>query len=98
MEIVIILLSVYLLSQIFLIIQNKKIMATQEEITQALTDLTAVVVKVGEETKATLQKVADLETALASQADVSPALQSAFDALKEQVGIVDALVLDAPAA
>ena len=86
---------IILLIQIFLIIQNKKAMATQEEITQALTDLTATVAKIGDETKATLQKVADLETALAGQASVSPELQAAFDALKDQVGIVDALVPDA---
>lgn len=77
--------------------QINSIMSTQTEIAQALTDLTAQVVKIGAESTATLQKVADLEAALANQDNVSPALQSAFDALKAQVQTVDDLIPDAPA-
>lgn len=71
------------------------IMTTQAELTQGLTDLTAQVVKIGTETTTLVQKVADLETVLASQQDVSPELQAAFDALKAQVTVVDGLVPDA---
>lgn len=82
----------------FLHINTKleKIMSTQAEIAQALTDLGVQVAKVGEESKATLQKVADLEAELAKNPDVSPALQAAFDGLKTQVQKVDDLIPDAP--
>jgi len=69
-------------------------MATQQELAAALTEVTATIQKIGEETKATLQKVTDLENALANAGSVAPEVQAAFDALKEQVGIVDALVPD----
>lgn len=74
------------------------LMTTQAELTQGLTDLTAQVAKIGTETATLVQKVADLETVLASQQDVAPELQAAFDALKAQVTVVDGLVPDAPAA
>lgn len=72
-------------------------MSTQAEIAQGLTTLTAQVAKVGAESTKTLQKVTDLEAALANQDNVSPELQSAFDALKAQVQAVDDLIPDVPA-
>lgn len=74
-------------------------MATQAELAQSLTDLTVQVNKIGEESKATLQKVTDLETALANAATagqtVAPEVQAAFDALKASVQAVDDLVPNA---
>lgn len=75
----------------------KQIMATQQELVQQLTDLTANVTKIGAETTTLIQKVTDLEAALAGQANVTPELQAAFDALKAQVVAVDELVPDQPA-
>lgn len=75
-----------------------KIMSTQQEIADGLAGLTSQVAKIGEESKVTLQKVIDLEAALANQDNVSPALQTAFDALKAQVTVVDELIPDAPTA
>lgn len=74
----------------------EKIMQSQEEMAIEMTAIAAQVAKIGEESKATLQKVADLEAVLATQGGVTPALQTAFDALKSQVLIVDNLIPDAP--
>lgn len=74
----------------------EKIMGTQDEMAIEMAAVTAQIAKIGEESKTTLQKVADLEAALATQGGVTPALQAAFDALKSQVVIVDALIPDAP--
>lgn len=76
--------------------QLKEIMAKQSDLAQEMATITAQVAKIGEESKATLQKVADLEAALASQDNVTPELQAAFDALKSQVTVVDDLIPDAP--
>lgn len=76
----------------------KNIMATQQEIAQQLTTLTAQIVKIGTETSITLQKVADLEAALGNQEGVTPELQAAFDALKLSIQNVDDLIPDAPTA
>lgn len=82
-----------------LIIQKlNSISMTQEELAQGLADVTAQVAKIGVESKTTLQKVSDLEAALAGQDNVSPAVQTAFEALKAQVQVVDDLIPDAPAA
>lgn len=74
----------------------EKIMATQDEMAIEMATITAQIAKIGEESKATLQKVADLEAVLATQGGVTPALQTAFDALKSQVTVVDNLIPDAP--
>lgn len=84
-----------LLILLFIYLNTKTIMATQAELAAALAEVTATVAKIGTETTATLAKVAELETALANAGTVSPEVQAAFDALKEQVGIVDGLVPDA---
>lgn len=66
------------------------------ELAQGLTDVSAHVTKIGAETSATLQKVADLEAALANQGGISPEVEAAFNALKTQVQVVDDLIQDAP--
>lgn len=70
------------------------IMDTQKDIAQGINTLTTQVGKIGAESTKTLQKVTDLEAALANQDNVSPELQSAFDALKAQVQTVDDLIPD----
>lgn len=75
--------------------QNKKIMSTQAEIAEQLNQTTDQLQKIGNESAATLQKVKELEEALANQSNVTPELQAAFDALKAQVQTVDDLVPDA---
>lgn len=75
----------------------RMIVMTQQELADGLNTLKAQVVKIGEESGKTLQKVTDLETALANAGQVSPEVQSAFDALKAQVQVVDDLIPDAPA-
>lgn len=78
---------------------QKIIMSSQAEIAQGITALSEQVKKIGEESKTTLQKVADLEAALSNQENVTPELQAAFDSLKQQVQAVDDLIPDAaPAA
>jgi hypothetical protein len=74
------------------------IVTTQAELAADLTAVKDQITKIGAETTATLQKVADLETALGNAGNVSPEVQAAFDALKASVQAVDDLVPDAPAA
>jgi hypothetical protein len=76
----------------------RKIMADQAELVIALASISGQVAKIGTETAATLQKVADLEAALANAGEVSPEVQAAVDALRAQVQTVDDLVADAPPA
>lgn len=71
-----------------------RIMATQAQIAAELTTLKDQLVKVGNETTTLIQKVADLEAAIAN-GPVTPELQAAFDAVKAQVQAVDDLVPDA---
>ena len=71
-----------------------KIMTTAAELAQGLTEGTEQVRKIGTETTATLGKVAELETALANAGSVSPEVEAAFQALKAQVQVVDALIPD----
>lgn len=75
---------------------NKKQMATNEELVTGLNDLTTQITKISAETHATLQKVADLEIALANSGNVSPEVDAAFQALKTSVQSVDDLIPDAP--
>ena len=97
----------------FLQLFKEQVMDAQDAIAQTINEATAKLelvttqlVKVGTESSATLQKVSDLETVVASMGgSVSPALQAAVDALKLQAQktqdaaqAVDALVPDAPAA
>jgi hypothetical protein len=83
---------------ISLFIFTIKIMSTQAELAEQLVVVAAQVAKVGVEVSATLDKVAVLEAAIASNGQVSPDLQAAFDSLKAQVVLVDELIPDAPVA
>lgn len=79
-----------------LVAQGVAIMGTQQ---QLVTDMAAVqqqVAKIGGETATTLQKVADLEAALAAGGPTTPEVDAAMAALKEQVKVVDDMVADAP--
>jgi chromosome segregation ATPase len=91
---------VHPLEQLLQVILTKvnAVMTTQAELAAALNDLKATIDKIGAESTATLQKVADLETALANAGTVDTKVQEAFDALKASVKAVDDLVPDAPAA
>lgn len=71
-------------------------MATNAELVQGMSDLGAQVQKIGAETSTTLQKVSDLEAAIAGAGGVDPSVQAAFEALKAQVQVVDDLIPDAP--
>lgn len=71
-------------------------MATQTEVIAIINQATEQLGKIKEESSATLQKVSDLEAALANQDNASPALVDAVNALKAQVQVVDDLVADAP--
>lgn len=75
----------------------KQILMNQAELAAQLALVQGQVAKIGTETAATLQKVADLEAALQNAGTVSPEVASALDALKVQAQAVDDLVPDAPA-
>lgn len=73
---------------------------TEDELKAQMDQVTTQVQKIGGETdslKAQIdvlnQRVTDLETALASE-QVKPETEAAFNALKEQVNVVDAKVDD----
>lgn len=74
--------------------QNQKIIMTQTEMAEKLDGVTTKLVKIGEESKKTLQAVADLKAELANQENVSPGLQASFDRLEAQATVVDDLVPD----
>lgn len=73
----------------------KSIMATQAELAQQLKDLGTELGKIGSETTTLLQKITDLEGQIGNT-DVSPELQAAFDAVKQQAQVVDDMVPDTP--
>ncbi len=70
------------------------IMATQAELAADLAAVTDQVTKIGTETTATLQKVTDLEAALAAGGGTTPEVDAALAALKAQVKVVDDMVAD----
>jgi len=72
------------------------IMASQAELAAELATVTAEVEKIGNETRALLQKIDDLTAALATSGATTPEVDAALAALKAQVLIVDQLVPDAP--
>ena len=74
------------------------LMTTIAEATATINDLTVKTTKIGEETRALLQKIADL-TALVEAGNTTGAeFDAALAALKAQVDVVDGLVPDlAPA-
>lgn len=72
-----------------LMAMENHIMATQKEIADGLNAANAQLTKIGAETDTLLQKIKDLETAVTNQADASPELVAAFEAVKAQVQVVD---------
>ena len=76
-------------------------MATQSDLVADINAVKDQVTKIGIETSATLDKVAELEAALANAGGVggvvTPELQAAVEALKAQVTLVDDLIPDATA-
>lgn len=72
-------------------------MGNQQDLAAEINKVSEQIAKIKTESTATLQKVSDLEQALANQDNVSPELQQAFDNLKAQVQTVDDLIPDAPA-
>lgn len=73
------------------------VMSTQAELAANLTEILATVTKVGDETRALIAKVADLEAAIATAGNTTPEVDAALQALRDQVAVVDALVPDATA-
>ena len=69
-------------------------MATQADLVVELQAINTELVKIGTETSTLLQKVADLQTALANAGIVSLDLQAAVDAVAKQAKAVDDLVPD----
>lgn len=69
-------------------------MASNAELQADLEAVTAQVAKIGTETSATLQKVTDLEAALAAAGGTTPEVDAAMVALKAQVKLVDDMVPD----
>jgi hypothetical protein len=74
------------------------IMATAAELTASLDAATAQITKIGTETTTLLQKIADLEAAIAAGFTTTPEIDAALAALKAQVQVGDDLVVDAPPA
>jgi len=72
-----------------------RIRMDQAQLAAEMQQVSAQLDKIGAESAATLQKVADLEAALASSTGVSQEVQDAFTALKAQVQRVDDMVPDA---
>jgi ubiquinone biosynthesis protein UbiJ len=74
--------------------QINKIMLNQSELAVQLTALTTQVQHIGVETDTLKTKITDLETAINNGGTVSPEVESALNALKAQVQVVDDLVPD----
>jgi hypothetical protein len=73
------------------------LMTTQAELATSLTEIAATVTKVGDETRALIVKIGDLEAAIATAGNTTPEVDAALAALRDQVAVVDALVPDAGA-
>lgn len=81
---------------LYLITKNiNKLIMTTEQAVAALTEATALVTKIGEETKGLQTKVSDLEAALGAASELPQSVADALTALKDQLCVVDALVPDA---
>ncbi len=73
----------------------EEVMATQAELVVEMTAIKAQLVKVGTETASLLAKIDELNAIIVA-GPVSPELLEAWNAVKEQAGIVDAAVPDSP--
>ena len=79
---------------LLLFFQLRKIMSNQAQTLAILTAASATLTKIGEETKATLQKVQDLQDALNNAGNNTPEVDAALTALTTQLQVVDDLVPD----
>lgn len=70
-------------------------MTTQAELAAGLTSITNQISKVQAESSATLDRVTELESAIANSGGVAPEVETAFAALKAQVQTLDDLIPDA---
>lgn len=70
-------------------------MGTQSQLATDLNAVTAQLAKIGTESSKTLQKVTDLEAAIANAGNTTPEVDAALAALKTQAQVVDDLVPDA---
>lgn len=71
-------------------------MASQQQQTADLKAISVQINKIHAESSASLQKVTDLEKALADGGMTSPDVDQAIADLKQQVQLVDDLIADAP--
>ena len=79
---------------LLLFFQLRKIMSNQAQTLAILTAASATLTKISEETKATLQKVQDLQDALNNAGNNTPEVDAALTALTTQLQVVDDLVPD----
>jgi hypothetical protein len=87
------LLIIILILSIHNLIQNQTIMATQEQLAQELRDIKTQNDKARAEV---LQKIADLEAAIANAGNTTTEVDEALAALKASVQTDDDIVPDAP--
>ena len=78
-----------------LLLQGEKLMGSQEELAAELTAVKETVAKIGDETITLLAKIDELTALVEAGSQVSPEVQAALAALKEQAQVVDDLVPDA---
>jgi hypothetical protein len=71
------------------------IMATQVQLAADIAAVGQQVAKIGEETRALIERIGALTEIIETGGDVSADVQTAMDALRAQVAVVDALVPDA---
>jgi uncharacterized coiled-coil protein SlyX len=76
--------------------QQEIIVATQQEMVTKLNDIGVELNKVGAETDALLQKIAELQAAVDAQPNATPELEAAVAAVAAQAKVVDDKVPDAP--
>lgn len=74
--------------------QLKQIRMNQQELLDGLTSANVTIGKIFTESKATIAKLADLETAMSNSMQVTPEVQKAFEDLKAQLQLVDDLIPD----
>ena len=70
------------------------LMATKAEFAASIEQVTAHVAKVGDETRTLIARISDLTAAVEAAGNSSPEMDTALEALKAQVAVVDELVPD----
>lgn len=92
-----ILLGVVAIILLLMLFQLRKIMSTQAQLAVALTAIAAQIAKIGDETKTLIAKIDELQAALNNAGNNAPEVETALQAVKDQLQIVDDLVPDAQA-